>query len=219
MSQKQYLTAPVKTDKMPPGIPYIVGNEAAERFTFYGLRTILVVYMTKYLVDAQGNQMSDDKATEVYHLFQSSAYFFPILGAILADAFLGKYGTIMILSIIYSLGAAALAFVPGTTGLYLGLFLIALGTGGIKPCVSAHLGDQFGESNKRLITKAFGWFYFAINFGSLFSTFFTPIWLDKYGPKVAFGVPAFLMFLATFVFWVGRYKYIHIQPAGAKFVK
>jgi POT family proton-dependent oligopeptide transporter len=124
-----------------------------------------------------------------------------------------------VLSIVYTAGTAILALVPGTVGLYAGLLLIAIGTGGIKPCVSAHVGDQFGETNKGLITKAFGWFYFAINFGSLFSTFFTPIILHKMGPSAAFGTPAILMFIATIVFWVGRFRYIHIPPAGSAFVR
>ena len=54
MSSQPYLTAPVNTDKMPPGIPYIIGNEAAERFNFYGMRAILVVFMTQFLVNRAG---------------------------------------------------------------------------------------------------------------------------------------------------------------------
>ena len=91
--------------------------------------------------------------------------------------------------------------------------------GGIKPCVSAHVGDQFGPSNQHLLPRAFSWFYFSINFGSTFSTLLTPIFLQKYGPKVAFGVPAGLMMLATLVFWIGRHKFIHIPPAGKTFVR
>jgi proton-dependent oligopeptide transporter, POT family len=102
-------------------------------------------------------------------------------------------------------------------GLYVGLLLIAIGSGGIKPCVSAHVGDQFGASNQHLLTKVFGWFYFSINFGSFFSTLLTPVLLKnpKFGPTWAFGIPAVLMFVATWMFWVGRHKFVHI-PAGGK---
>jgi proton-dependent oligopeptide transporter, POT family len=221
MPNKPYLTAPLKTDKMPPGVPYIVGNEAAERFSYYGLRAILIIYMTEYLLDRSGqkNVMTDTEATEAYHIFNFAVYFFPIIGAIISDAFLGKYRTIILVSLIYCLGPLALALDHTRTGLFLGLWLIAIGSGGIKPCVSAHVGDQFGESNKHLLPKVFGWFYFSINFGSFFSTLLTPQLLKHYGPTVAFGVPAALMFLATLMFWMGRHKFIHIPPAGMAFVR
>ncbi len=219
MPKQQYLTAPIKTEKMPPGVPYIVGNEAAERFSYYGLRAILIVYMTQYLLNRQGQlaPLSDAKATEIYHHFMSAVYFLPLFGAIISDIWWGKYKTIMVLSLIYCLGPLALALDHTALGLYVGLTLIAIGTGGIKPCVSAHVGDQFGASNQHLLTKVFGWFYFSINFGSFFSTLLTPVLLKdpKYGPTWAFGVPAVLMFVATWVFWLGRHKFVHI-PAGGK---
>lgn len=211
-----YRSTPTDTTGMPPGIPYIVGNEGAERFNFYGLKAILVIYMTKHLVDASGAPapMSQEEATAWYHLFVGSNYFFPALGAILADAFLGKYRTILGLSLLYSLGCLALAFDPTRLGLGAGLVLIALGAGGIKPCVSSHVGDQFGPSNLGLLARAFGWFYWAVNFGAFFSILLTPWLLDAYGPRVAFGVPAALMLLATFIFWSGRHAFVHVPPAG-----
>src|SRR5688572_9504060 len=145
MPKRPYLTAPIKTDKMPPGIPYIVGNEAAERFTFYGLRAILVVFMTQYLMNRAGQPapMSKAEATEAMHIFLFGAYFFPFLGAILSDAFLGKYRTIVLLSLVYCSGPLLLAIDNTRLGLFAGLWLIVIGSGGIKPCVSAHVGDQF----------------------------------------------------------------------------
>lgn len=222
MPKQPYLTAPIKTDKMPPGVPYIVGNEAAERFSYYGLRAILIVYMTQYLLNRQGElaPLSDSKATEVYHHFMSAVYFLPLFGAVLSDVWWGKYKTIMVLSLIYCLGPLALALNHTALGLYVGLTLIAIGTGGIKPCVSAHVGDQFGASNQHLLTKVFGWFYFSVNFGSFFSTLLTPVLLKdpKFGPAWAFGIPAVLMFIATWVFWLGRHKFAHIPAGGKTFV-
>ncbi|HUS35080.1 MAG TPA: POT family MFS transporter [Verrucomicrobiae bacterium] len=215
-----YRTTPNETSGMPPGIPFIIGNEAAERFTFYGLKGVLVVFMTKYLLDRSGAKavMSDEDAKGWYHLFVGSAYFFPLLGAMISDALWGKYTTIIRFSCIYALGCLAFAADQTRLGLFAGLFLIAFGSGGIKPCVSAHVGDQFGQTNSHLLAKAFGWFYFSINFGSSFSTWFVPIWLEKYGPQVAFGVPALLMATATLVFWLGRNRFIHVPPAGKAFV-
>ncbi|MCR6654863.1 MAG: POT family MFS transporter [Opitutus sp.] len=220
MSQP-YLTSPQKITTMPPGIPYIVGNEAAERFNFYGMRAILVVFMTKYLVDRSGelSPMSENEANKYYHLFLFANYFFPTMGAILSDAFWGKYRTIFWLSLVYCLGSVVLALDQTRLGLTLGLTLIAIGSGGIKPCVSSHVGDQFGPNNQHLLSRAFGWFYFSVNFGSFFSILLIPWLLDRYGAFPAFGVPAILMLTATYIFWSGRYKFAHIPPVGKSFLK
>jgi POT family proton-dependent oligopeptide transporter len=219
-------TSPADLDGMPPGIPYIIGNEAAERFSFYGMRTILVVFMAQYLVymdGSGGRAMSGTQAVEYYHQFTSWVYFTPLLGALLADIFLGKYRTILWLSMVYCLGHAALACM-GSYGnspwwLFSGLFLICIGSGGIKPCVSAHVGDQFGKRNARLIPRIYNWFYFSINFGSFFSTLLTPWLLEKHGPHWAFGVPGVLMAIATFMFWLGRKRFVHIPPSGIGFFR
>lgn len=221
-----YRSTPLETDRMPPGIPYIIGNEAAERFSFYGMRTILVVFMVQYLqfMDGSGGRAaSGTEAVEWYHQFTSWVYFTPLAGALLADIFLGKYLTILLLSIVYCLGHAALACM-GTAGhsqywLIAGLGLICIGAGGIKPCVSAHVGDQFGRGNQHLLTRIYNWFYFSINFGSFFSTLLTPWLLEKHGPHWAFGVPGVLMAIATFLFWLGRHRFVHIPPSGWGFFK
>jgi POT family proton-dependent oligopeptide transporter len=223
----RYRTTPADTEKMPPGIPYIIGNEAAERFSYYGMRTILTVFMFRYLhlmSDAVQPAMSQAEAQEHYHTFSSWVYLFPIAGAILSDAFIGKYRIIVAVSVIYCLGHLALALM-GSGGLsaanwlWVGLFLIALGSGGIKPCVSAHVGDQFGSRNRDLMEKVYQWFYFAINFGSTLSTLLTPWLLEWYGPHVAFGVPGVLMAIATLTFWLGRNSYIHVPPGGLAFLR
>ncbi len=209
---------------MPGGIPFIISNEAAERFSFYGMRTILVIFMTQYLwlMDGLGGeQMSKTQATAYYHDFVAWVYFTPLLGALLADVFLGKYRTIIALSLVYCAGHACLAFMgfTGVSGwwLFAGLLLITIGSGGIKPCVSAHVGDQFGKGNSHLLTKIYNWFYFSINLGSVISTLMTPWLLKWYGPHWAFGIPGVLMAIATFLFWKGRHKFIHVPPGGKKF--
>ena len=216
-----YLTRPVEQSGLPSGIPYIVANEAAERFSFYGMRTILVIFMTQYLMSGNGqlDVMTEADAKGWYHLFVSAVYFTPLLGALLADVWLGKYRTIIFLSLVYCGGHLMLAIDDTRFGLALGLGLIALGAGGIKPCVSAHLGDQFGRTNGTLISRAFGWFYMSINIGAFFSTLLTPWLLKHHGPGWAFGVPGVLMGLATLVFWMGRHRFVHIPPAGVGFLK
>lgn len=209
---------------MPKGIPYIIANEAAERFSFYGMKAILSIFMVQYLWlmgDAPTEQMSEVVASENYHKFNKWVYATPFFGALLADIFFGKYRVIMWLSIVYCVGHACLALmgISGSAGwwLFAGLAFICLGSGGIKPCVSAHVGDQFGPNNQNLLTKVFNWFYFSINLGAFISMLATPWFLEWYGPHVAFGVPGILMALATFCFWLGRNKFIHIQPKPKEF--
>jgi POT family proton-dependent oligopeptide transporter len=216
MAASRYASTPPLTTRMPGGIPYIVGNEAAERFSYYGMTALLQMFMTKYLMDSDGKLavMSDNDATSVVHLFTAAAYFTPIVGAIISDVFLGKYRTIMTLSMFYCLGHLTLAIDSTRVGLTIGLTLIAMGAGGIKPCVSAHVGDQFGRLNQHLLEKVFNWFYLAINLGAFVSTLLTPWILKNYGPHPAFGLPGGLMLLATWVFWLGRWKFVHIPPRG-----
>ena len=217
----KYPTAPLPQRGMPGGIPYIVGNEAAERFSFYGMRAILVVFMTQHLMDRSGalDLMSEEQAKGWYHLFVSAVYFTPLFGALISDTVLGKFRTIITLSLVYCLGHFALALDDTRLGLAIGLGLLAVGAGGIKPCVSAHVGDQFGRTNQHLLPRVFGWFYFAINVGAFTSMIATPWLLERRGPRVAFGVPGLLMVLATLTFWAGRHKFVHIPPGGRRFVR
>lgn len=218
---RHYKTAPIASPNIPPGIPFIVGNEAAERFSYYGMRAILVVYMTQYLMNGAGESdyMSEEEAKGYFHLFVSAVYMMPMLGALLADGFLGKYRTIIGLSLVYCAGHFALAMDDTRTGLLIGQGLIALGAGGIKPCVSAHVGDQFGRTNQHLLSTVFGWFYFSINLGAFAAMLIIPWLLQHYGSSVAFGVPGVLMAIATLVFWSGRYRFAHIPAGGTGFIR
>ena len=222
--------APERSDRFPAGIPYIVGNEGAERFSYYGMRAILYVYLASLYVhfvpeaeiDPDALAAAKAEATAVAHLFMAGVYAFPMIGAILADRLLGKYKVILWVSWIYCLGHAVLAvagrfgewgnYEYAEYGMYIGLALIAVGSGGIKPCVSANVGDQFTAKNSHLVTKVFQIFYFIINFGSFFSTLLTPLLFSIWGAEVAFGVPGIFMFLATIVFWMGRKKFNPVAP-------
>ena len=221
---------PAPDHRFPPGIPFIVGNEGAERFSYYGMRQILYVYLTSLFLgyaaeSAVGpEQLAEAKvhATQVTHLFFAGVYLFPMIGAILADRLLGKFRVIFWVSLVYCAGNAAVAFAgyaggPRTVGLaqlamFGGLTLIAIGSGGIKPCVSANVGDQFTPANSHLLTRIFQVFYFTINFGSFFASFLTPLILKRWGAAWAFGVPGLLMGLATLVFWLGRRRFVTVPP-------
>ena len=209
------------SNTLPAGIPYIVGNEAAERFSYYGMRAILMIYMTQYLVNSSGELevMSENEAQGYFHLFVSAVYFMPLFGALLADGLFGKYRTILLLSLIYCLGHFTLALDNTRMGLLLGQSLIAIGSGGIKPCVSAQIGDQFSLTNQHLMSKVYSWFYIAINVGAFAAMLIIPWLLKHSGPAIAFAVPGLLMLLATVLLWLGRNDYIHKPPAGMKFIK
>lgn len=210
----------MSSSKYPNGIPYIIGNEFAERFSYYGMKAILTIFMTEYLLGSDGLlDPMDEKESKVYfHLFAMATYGFPIIGAIISDVVWGKYKTIIILSVVYCAGHIALALDETRLGLSLGLTMIAIGSGGIKPCVSAHVGDQFGKANSNLLEKIFSIFYLSINMGAAVSTLLTPYLLQNYGPSIAFGIPGALMIIATLVFWMGRNVYTSVPPSGwAKF--
>ncbi len=216
-----YRTLPADTEHLPSGIPYIIANEAAERFSYYGMRAILVVFMTQHMTDALGQKsvLPETTAQGYYHLFLAMAYVTPLLGALLADSLWGKYRTILLLSLVYCLGHFALAWDATLTGLLFGQTLIALGAGGIKPCVSAHVGDQFCYRNRHLLTLVFSWFYFAINLGAFAAMLIMPWLLAEFGAHVAFGVPGLLMLAAVLTFWSGRGQYCHIPPGGWSFIR
>ena len=220
---RAYRTSPVSTDQMPPGIPYIISNEAAERFSFYGMKAALAIFLANYLGVLGGSNLSEADATSYVSWFNTAVYLTPLFGAVIADAFFGKYRTIITLSIVYCLGHLCLALmgIGGVVQFWLlgGLGLISVGAGGIKPCVSAHVGDQFGAKNQHLITKIFNVFYFSINFGAVISNLLIPWVLKWHGPHLAFGVPGVLMAVATLFFWMGREKFAHIPAKGSSFLK
>ncbi|MHC4627339.1 MAG: POT-type proton-dependent oligopeptide transporter, partial [Planctomycetota bacterium] len=216
MAKSKYLTAPLPSEKMPEGVPYILGAEASERFAFYGMSSILIVFMTRFLMGANGqlNVMADEPAKAWFHYFTAAVYVMALVGAIISDVWLGKFKTIIIFSLLYCAGFAVLALDHTRLGLSAGLILIAVAAGTIKPCLSANVGDQFGASNKHLIERVYSWFYFSVNVGAAFSMYICPGLLERYGPTVGFGVPGAFMFLAMFFYWLGRYRLVHIPPAG-----
>jgi POT family proton-dependent oligopeptide transporter len=206
--------SPAPHTPIPRQIRYIIGNEGCERFSFYGMRNILTVFLVSSLLVYLPEADRARGAKDIFHTFVIGVYFFPLLGGWLADRFFGKYNTIFWLSLVYCLGQACLAmFVTNRLGFYVGLGLIALGSGGIKPCVAAFVGDQFDQTNKHRAKVVFEAFYWIINFGSFFASLLMPIFLRYLGPAVAFGVPGVLMFISTVILWLGRKKYVMVPPA------
>ena len=199
---------------MPPQIPFIIGNEGCERFSFYGMRNILQTFLPASLLLLHVPPGArEGAAKEIFHMFVMGVYFFPLLGGYLADRFFGKFNTIFWFSLIYSVGQFCLALFPDNrAGFFTGLFLIALGAGGIKPLVASFVGDQFDERNKHLAKVVFDAFYWIINFGSFFASLLIPVFLDSLGPRVAFGIPGILMLVATIVLVSAKRMYVMVPP-------
>lgn len=211
----------IKSNKYPKSIPFIIGNEAAERFSFYGMRSILATFLVAQFFNPTLNPalqtIAEAKANESTHFFVSLAYTMPFIGAIMADWFFGKYKIILYVSIVYCVGHLFLAMFDTDLSLFsYGLLLIAIGAGGIKSSVSANVGDQFTSSNQHLMSKVYGWFYFSINAGSVVSTMLIPYIYANYGAQWAFGIPGILMAIATIIFFSGRKMYVKIPPSGIK---
>ncbi len=195
--------------RLPRQIVHIIGNEACERFSFHGMSSILTSFLVTDLLLYLPAGTRVGAAKDIFHTFVMGVYFFPLLGGYLADRFFGKYHLVFWMSLVYCLGHVFLVcFEHQRMGFFMGLGLIALGAGGIKPLVSSFVGDQFDQSNKHLAKLVFDVFYWTINFGSFFASFLVPITLKHFGAEVAFGIPGVLMFLATMVFWFGRKKYV-----------
>uniref|UniRef100_A0A8C5FE00 Solute carrier family 15 member 2 n=1 Tax=Gadus morhua TaxID=8049 RepID=A0A8C5FE00_GADMO len=207
----------------PLSIAFIVVNEFCERFSYYGMRAVLTLYFVNYL------HWDRDLSTAIYHAFTSLCYFTPVLGALIADSWLGKFKTIIYLSIVYVIGhvVKSVGAIPtvGDTSMHIalsmvGLILIAFGTGGIKPCVAAFGGDQFEPEQVVETRKFFSIFYMAINAGSVLSMIVTPILrgdVKCFGDDcyaLAFGVPAVLMVAALVVFISGSGMYKKVPPEG-----
>jgi solute carrier family 15 (oligopeptide transporter), member 1 len=196
-------------------------------FLFFDLSAILFIYLTQKL------NYDEDSATIIFHLSAMAVYLCSLFGAILADSWWGKFKTILVLSCVYAIGSLTVSAgsveqwkLPAKEFTITGLVLIALGSGGIKPCVAAFGGEQFKlpQQEKQLV-KFFSIFYFVINAGSLISTFVTPLLRTTscFGMEHCFvggfGLPAVLMLIAIIVFVSGHSLYKKVPPQGNMIVK
>jgi POT family proton-dependent oligopeptide transporter len=222
MAKKEYLIAPVPSTKMPASMPSIMATEAFERYAFYAFDAILALYLIHNLLNLKGElaNLTEEQAMEWKHYFKAGVYFTPIIGSLLSDLFLGKFRTIIAFSVVYCLGFLAITIDQTYVGTMIGLGLISLGAGIIKPCLSANVGDQFGQTNQSLMTKAYNIFYWMVNLGAFFSMVISPWIYDKYSDvRIALGMPGIFMLIATLLYWSGRKSMVHIPPKGKTFFK
>lgn len=191
----------------------IVAMECMERFAYYGFRAVLTLYLSERL----GFKAS--LAVSIFAFSSALAYSTPIVGGWLADGVIGKYATIKWLGSVYVVGlwvlvaSAALSSIGGSV---LALGLIGIGTGGIKPCVSAFGADQFrgASEDDPAVRRYFAVFYASINVGSVVSFVVTPLMRSQLGYAAAFAVPATLMVLALCSFVAARDSYVREPRAS-----
>ncbi|XP_035702259.1 peptide transporter family 1 isoform X2 [Folsomia candida] len=216
-----------KKIKYPKSVFFIIATELSERFSYYGMRAVLTIYMRNML------NFNEDKATTFYHTFLLMCYGLPIVWGIIADSFWGKYTTIWIVSLIFALGNVILTLssipplnLPAIPLTMIGLFLMALGTSGMKPCVAPFGGEQFKlPAQAKYLQQFFSVFFFAVTVGNMISTIITPVFrrdIQCFGIgcyPLAFGVPSVTMLFAVGVFVSGKSLYKINPPAGNMLVK
>jgi POT family proton-dependent oligopeptide transporter len=194
----------------PRGFWFIFWGELAERASYYGMRTILALYMTDVLL------FKEEDGAAIMHAFIAACYLAPLLGGYLADRVLGRYKTILYFSGPYILGHIILGGMESRTGLFIALGLLALGSGSIKPNTTTLMGQMYEEQKKTaLLTEAFSYFYAAINIGSTIATLALPVIRDRVaarstierGYAVALMIPAVLMAGAFIFFAIGKKHY------------
>ena len=185
-------------------------------------------------VVAQVLGMPTAEANTQVNIWMGTCYVTPILGAIVADSYLGRYKTIMLFSSFYLVGLLLLAATNLAVDrtnlswsnvnfmLFAALYIIAVGTGGIKPNVSSFGADQFDETDagqKRDKESFFNWFYLFINLGSLVASTAVVYVQQEVSWTIGFAIPALCMFLATWIFYFGRKRYVRIKPAESPILR
>lgn len=186
----------------PTGFWFVFWGELAERASFYGMRTVLALYLTEVLL------FSKSGGASVMQFFIAACYVAPLLGGYLADRWLGRFKTILYFSAPYIAGHLILGGIQNRTAMFIALGFLALGSGSIKPNTSTLMGQLYEEQKKEaLLTEAFSYFYAAINIGAALSSLSLPWVRDQFGYSVALAIPAALMGAAFLAFALGRRFY------------
>ncbi|EIE19573.1 PTR2-domain-containing protein [Coccomyxa subellipsoidea C-169] len=206
-------------ERIPP--VEATGNELCERLAYYRYAAdrIRIVYLTHF------------EFHESVTNWSGTVYIFPLLGAFLADSYWGRYNTIIIFSIIYILGLVGVTLSAGVPALNEGynginsssffigmLYIVALGTGGIKPCVSSFGADQFDESDPKQAREKssfFNWFYWMINIGALIASLLVVNLQTKVSWAWGYAVPTMAFGVALALFLLGTRLYQHVPPGGS----
>ncbi|MCE2772684.1 MAG: peptide MFS transporter [Bacteroidetes bacterium] len=201
-------------NKHPKGLPYLFFAEMWERFGYYLMIGIFVLYLTDTQTGGWGMERS--QASDIYGTFIALVFLTPFLGGLLADRVLGYRLSITIGGLLMGAGYCLLA-VKGEFAFYTALVLIILGNGFFKPNISTLLGNTYNE-DRYLSLKDAGYniFYMGINIGALICNFFAAALRNNYGWGYAFVAAGIGMFIGVIIFWAGMKHYKHadvLKPA------
>lgn len=175
-----------QTQKHPPGLYLLFMTEMWERFSYYGMRAILILYLTKSLVSG-GLGMNEGSALMLYGFFTGAVYFTPLIGGFLADRYLGQRLAITIGGFTMAAGNFVLFAHQSFTAVYIGLGLLIIGNGFFKPNISTIVGELYGPTDKRR-DAAFTIFYMGINTGAFFAPLIIGAITDKWFAVQASGI-------------------------------
>ena len=212
----------------PKGLYLLFFTEMWERFSYYGMRAILILYLTKKFIEG-GLGMDEKYAMLLYGYFTGFVYFTPLIGGWLADRYLGKRLAVMIGGVTMMLGQFTLFGLNSTTGLYIGLLLLIIGNGFFKPNISTLVGGLYKDGDSRR-DAAFTIFYMGINLGAMIAPLVIGVVTDNmfattkeegsicYGFRYVFLVSGLGMLLGQVIFNLLGTKYLGdlgTKPVGA----
>ena len=196
----------------PRPLANLFGVEMWERFSFYGMQGILLIYL--YYSAAEGGLgISEATATQIVGAYGGGVYLATIVGAWLADRVLGPERTLFYAAVVVMLGHIALSTIPGTTGVAVGLVLIALGSGGVKANASSLVGSLYAADDDRR-DGGFSLFYMGINLGAFVGPLLTGLLQEDWGFHYGFALAAVGMAAGLVQYSIGRRRLPDVGAGG-----
>jgi proton-dependent oligopeptide transporter, POT family len=186
----------------PRGLATLFFTEMWERFTYYGMRTVLVLFLVA-AVSSGGFGIDDKTATAIYGMYTAGAYLAALPGGWIADRLLGARQAVLFGGVFIALGNALLAVSSAPRGFYIGLIVIIIGVGLLKPNVSAMVADLYPEGGARL-DAGFTVFYMGINVGATLGPIVTSAAQEYIGPRAGFGAAGLFMALGVIQYYFTR---------------
>jgi POT family proton-dependent oligopeptide transporter len=186
-------------NRQPTGLYYLFFTEMWERFSYYGMRSLLVYYMTKHLMFTQ------EQSSSIYGLYTGFVYFTPFFGGILADRYLGQRRTVILGGILMAIGHFLMAV---ESMFYFAIVFLIFGNGAFKPNISTQVGSLYEKGDHRR-DRAFSVFYMGINLGAFFSPLICGTLGELYGWHWGFGAAGVGMLVGLIVYVCGQK---HLAP-------
>ena len=192
----------------PKGLFVCFATEMWERFSYYGMRALLILYLTKHW------EFSDAKSYIIYGAYTSLVYIMPVFGGMLADRILGSRKAVTFGAILLVLGHTGMAFESSLQIFYLSLALIISGVGFLKPNISTMVGALYADGDPRR-DPGFTIFYMGINIGAFTATLLCGYLGEEIGWSYGFGAAGIGMLIGLMIFiWGQDYLEGHAEPSS-----